>query len=59
MIKKSRVGKSNFIILGVPSHVCDNKTIGDGGITVDFGLSKTIEKLGSSNTWDHQIPLDH
>ena len=50
MITKSRIGKSTLIILSVPCHVCDNKTIADGGVIVDFGFSKSIEKLGSSNT---------
>ena len=49
MIKKSRMGKSTFIILSVSCHVLDNKTIGDGGVTVDFGLSKSIKYLRSSN----------
>ena len=32
------------------------KTIGDGGITVDFWIIKVHRITGSSNTWDHRIP---
>ena len=50
MITKSRIGKSTLIILSVPCHVCDNKTIADGGVIVDFGFQSP------SKNWDHRIP---
>ena len=63
-----------FFLLSNMDAAREDKAIGDGGITVDFwiikvhssnwnfldhGIPGIIEYLGSSNTWDHQIPLDH
>ena len=36
-----------------------NKTISDGGITVDFWIIKVHTSNWSSNSWDHRIVGDH
>ena len=45
--------------------IVSNKTISDGGLTVDFWIIKVHTSIwssnswGSSNSWDHRIVWDH
>ena len=41
------------------TDIKQNKAISDGGITVDFGLSKSILPIDNRIAGDHQIAGDH